>query len=89
MRIVYSMMTVTTCLSNRRWPATVIWGRAKLGRPWGSFFLTLLVFYFGYTCTTSDVSEAVQNRVRFRPWGGAHSETISRSVAETRIDRGS
>ena len=41
------------------------------------------------TCIISDVSEAVQNRVRFRPWGGAHCETISRSVAETWIIVGS
>ena len=35
-RTVYSPIAVTVRLSNRRWPATVIWGRAKLGRPWGS-----------------------------------------------------
>ena len=73
----------------------MVLGRAELGRPWGSsvvFFPAqcLLDFIlFINICTASDVSEAVLNHARFRPWGVARIKTISCSVAETLIAEGS
>ena len=79
----------------RRWPATVTRGRDKLGRPWGSVVVLfcynacLISFsYFALHCTASDVSEAVLNHARFRPWGGARIEIISCRVAETQVTVG-